>query len=155
MTEAARRVLDSCRGAVDDLPDGIQGDAWRRRWITAVVLLRAVGHVLKNVDSDQDHAYRDAIDAAWDSITTSKPNPLIFWGFIEDERNNILKENLTVAGQGVTVHLGAKPWSEHHYLINSGPFNGREQRDLLREAIAWWEGYLDQIDADAEAHRRS
>jgi hypothetical protein len=37
----------------------------------------------------------------------------------------------------------------HHYLINSGPFAGRDQRDVVNEAIAWWEAYLDAIDKAA------
>lgn len=53
------------------------------------------------------------------------------------------------AGQGVTVHLGQSKPAEHHYLVNTGPFAGRDQRDVLREAFAWWETYLNGIDEAA------
>jgi hypothetical protein len=58
-------------------------------------------------------------------------------------------ESVVRAGQGATVHLGQNKPTEHHYLINTGPFARQDQRDLLRRAIAWWEGYLDVIDLEA------
>lgn len=149
MTKAAREVLEDCRGAVDEIVDGIQGRSWRRRWVTAVVLLRTVGHVLEKVDVRISSEYRRAIDDAWAQLKSSKPNPEIFWQFIEAERNNIMKEYEVGAGQGATVRLGQNKPIEHHYLINSGPFAGRDQRVVLREAIAWWESYLDGIDREA------
>jgi hypothetical protein len=36
----------------------------------------------------------------------------------------------------------------YHYTINEGPYKGRDQRELLQEAIDWWEEYLDRIDKD-------
>jgi hypothetical protein len=44
MTRTAREVLKDCRGAVEEIGGGVQGRAWRRRWVTAVVLLRTVGY---------------------------------------------------------------------------------------------------------------
>jgi len=160
MTAAAREVLDDCRGALAELVDGVQGRQWRRRWVVAVVLLRAVGHVLDKVDAERSPAYRAAVSAWWARVKRSKPMPEIFWSFIEDERNTILKEYRTSAGQGATVQVGGIEFNLrtgevhadqpgptiHHYTINSGPFAGREQRDLLLEAIAWWERELDGID---------
>jgi len=76
-------------------------------------------------------------------------NPAIFWAFIYPERNNIVKEYEVGAGQGVTVHLGQNRPTEHHYLFNTGLFTGRDQREVLREAIAGWETYLDGVDRAA------
>ncbi|MGZ8215161.1 MAG: hypothetical protein ACXWTP_11740 [Methylosarcina sp.] len=161
MTTSARLVLEDCEEAATEIDSGVQGSAWRRRWITSVVLLRAVGHVLDKVDSSQSVAHKLAIDAAWKSLQQSRPKPAIFWGFIEDERNSILKEYKLSAGQGVTVRpggvsvnlvTGEQHASEglppiYHYVINDGPFKGRDQRHVLREAIEWWRSYLDAIDS--------
>ena len=146
MTLAAREVLEDCRGAVDEIGDGIQGRAWRRRWVAAVVLLRTVGYVLGKIDVNIGPRYKVAIDAAWKQLNGSKPRPVIFWEFIEAERNNIIHEYEVGAGQGATVHLGQNKPIENHYLVNTGPFTGRDQRDVLREAIEWWESYLNAID---------
>lgn len=160
MTAAAREVLEDCRGALTELSDGVHGRQWRRRWLVAVVLLRAVNHVLDKVDGESTPAYRAAVSKWWTRMKTTKPDPAIYWQFIEDERNNIIKQYRTVAGQGVTVRLGGIELNLHtgeqsadppgpaiyHYTINSGPFAGREQRSLLAEAIAWWERELDTID---------
>ena len=149
MTLAAREVLEDCRGAIDEIGGGIQGRAWRRRWVAAVVLLRTVGYVLAKIDVNISPRYEAAIKAAWKPLKNAKPEPAIFWDFIEAERDNIIHEYEVGAGQGVTVHLGQSRPVEHHYLVNTGPFAGRDQRVVLREAVAWWEQYLDAIDNEA------
>jgi len=87
MTAAARAVLADCEAALAEITHGVQGSAWRRRWINAVVLLRAVGHVLENVDTQRSAAYRTAIERAWKVLQASRPSPAIFWQFIFEERN--------------------------------------------------------------------
>ena len=147
MTRAAREVLEDSRVALAGFSDGIQGREWRVKWISAVVLLRAVGHVLDKVDGDNNDSLALAIQEAWRELQSTKPEPAIFWQFINDERNNILKEYLINAGQGVTVNLGSvPPHVTYHYVINSGPFAGREQRQLIGDAIDWWQCYLDRVD---------
>lgn len=149
MTLSAREALEDCRGAIDEIGGGIQGRPWRRRWVAAVVLLRTVGYVLAKIDVNISSRYKIAIEAAWSRLNQSKPEPPIFWEFIDAERHNIIHEYEVGAGQGVTVHLGQNKPTEHHYLVNTGPFAGRDQRDVLREAVTWWEQYLDNIDNEA------
>lgn len=149
MTRAAREVLEDCMGAVEEIGNGVQGRAWRRRWVAAVVLLRTVGYVLDTIDGRTSPAYRRAIDSAWVELSRTKPDPAIFWGFIDDERHKIIHQYELGAGQGATVYLGQSKPTEHHYLVNTGPFAGRDQRDVLREAIAWWKDYLDEVDQEA------
>ena len=165
MTSAAREALEDCRGALTELTEGIQGRQWSRRWIISIVLLRAVGHVLDNVDGIKSQEYRKAIDAWWKALKSTKPEPMIFWQLIDAERNTILKEYQTRAGQGVTIQLSgiqinlqtgeqkvdpSKP-ATYHYTINTGLFAGRDQRELIAEGIAWWERELNAIDSAASA----
>ena len=165
MTSAAREALEDCRGALAELTEGIQGCQWRRRWITSIVLSRAVGHVLNNVDGTRSEEYRKAVDTWWKALKSTKPEPMIFWHLIDEERNTILKEYQTRAGQGVTIQLSGiqinlqtgeqkidppKP-AIYHYMINTGPFAGRDQRELIAEGIAWWERELNAIDSAASA----
>ena len=48
--------------------------------------------------------------------------------------------------QGATVFIGQNKPTENHYTINDGYYKGYDQRDLLKEAIEWWEAYIDRID---------
>lgn len=148
MTTQARKVLADCNATITEIKDGIQGDEWRRRWITVVVLLRTVGYVLKNVDATQSEKLKKIVDDKWKSIHDTKPEPAIFWEFIEKERNNILKEYKINAGQGITIVIGGP--THYHYTINSGLFKGRDQLDVAQDAIEFWESYLDDIDSKAK-----
>ena len=33
-----------------------------------------------------------------------------------------------------------------HYPISAGAFGGRDQREVVRMAIKWWENYLNKIE---------
>jgi hypothetical protein len=160
MTAAAREVLADCRGALEELVDGVQGPTWRRRWIIAVVLLRAVGHVLEKVDGARSDKHKVEISRWWARLNSAKPNPAIFWLFIEEERNTIVKEYQTNAGQGVTVQgkvfeINLRTGEQkvdppkpplYHYTMNAGHYKDRDQRELIAEAIQWWETELDALD---------
>ena len=45
----SQEVISDCEAAVEVLEDCGYGAEWRRRWVTVVALLRAVGHVLHKV----------------------------------------------------------------------------------------------------------
>ena len=161
MTTAARQVLADCRGALEEFADGVEGPAWRRRWITAVVLLRTVGYVLKNVDGASTDKHKAEISRFWANLKSTKPNPAIFWRFIEEERNTIVHEYQTNAGQGVTVQgrvfeINVRTRKQkvdppkppvYHYTMNAGYYKDRDQRELIAEAIRWWEAELDALDS--------
>jgi hypothetical protein len=56
VTYHARVVLGDCEDALAELDSGAAGVEWRRRSVTTVALLRAVGHVLVKVDGPSDAA---------------------------------------------------------------------------------------------------
>ena len=141
MELVARTTLEDCRVARSNIDGQIQGSQWRVNWIAAVALLRAVGHVLKHqADVCGDPILEKIINDKWD-----QPKPDIYREFIEKERNNILKEYQINAGQGVTVRPG---WGEttRDYTINRGYGAGSDQREVLKDAIDWWDQYLSQIE---------
>ena len=167
MTKASREVLKDCKGALKDFKDGVQGNEWRRRWITSIVLLRTVGHVLSKVDALHNPLLSNIIDTEWKKLQDNKPEPRIFWEFIDKERNNILKEYQINAGQGITIRPGTlylnlstgKQTCEkslstlYHYRINSGYYKGKNQKDVLNEAIIWWDKYLTNIETQYKAKK--
>ncbi len=60
--------------------------------MATVSLLRAVGHVLNKVDGASCPEMRAAVDEVWSEWKADKTANAIFFDFIEDERNSILKE---------------------------------------------------------------
>ena len=97
------------------------------------------------------------IDTAWKKLFSSKAEPKIFWRFIDEGRNLVLKEyqlgittRVIAKGQllpeGVsTDQIPPKP-PKIEYLISWGEYGGHPQKEILLEAIAWWKTYLDEID---------
>ena len=165
VTRYARIVLADCEDALAELNSGPTGVEWRRRWVTTVALLRAVGHVLSKVDRAADADLANAIDASFAALKASKPCPAIFWEFIDRERNNVLKMYRIGAGQGVTVRPGtaivdaelrqigslASGPTTYEHLMRTGPFADKDPRALVAEAIQWWRSYLDAIDQRARS----
>jgi hypothetical protein len=163
MTQHARVVLEDCRGALADLVDGIEGSLWRRRWFAALALLRAVGHVLEKVDASNEPAMGVAIRAWWKELKQSKASSPIFWEFIENLRNSAIKEYRLGADASSRLKMLRRPHVPpgrvrprpgrttrvHAYAVADGVFAGRDQRDVVAEAIRWWEQQLDRIDRDA------
>ncbi|MEX3982138.1 hypothetical protein AB4Y45_24530 [Paraburkholderia sp. EG287A] len=91
MTRAARIVLQDTRHAIREHSDTLQAEAFRVSWFGIVGLLRSVGHVLDKVDAESSPEMRRAIREKWSELTATRPEPMIFWGFIEAERNRFLK----------------------------------------------------------------
>ena len=161
MTVAARRVLTDCETALEMLEDEQDEQRWRVLWIGALALLRAVGHVLRNVDGQIPRA-RAAIDAAYESWT-AKPEHLVFQEFIEKERNNVLKDYQLNVLDSAEVHVAVVVGdSDAGYVTDEMPFVldenlfrpvevgfgvGEDARDVYREAIEWWEAQLSRLEA--------
>ena len=129
---------------------------FRVHWAACLTLLRAVGHVLDKVDSKHSPAVKTAVKAAYQRWKADPEGAAIFWHFIEAERNLVLKEYETrfdlsgfdvvvedEEGQPKTEWLGP----EYYIRITAGPFIAEDARELVRDAIEWWEGELQRIEA--------
>jgi hypothetical protein len=111
-TQYARVVLSDCEESLLELLNSKQ-ETLRRRWVATLALLRAVGNVLGNVDVESSDVAKAQIEAEWAATNRSYPEPKIFWKFIWDERNTVLKQyrfavrgNVTIAMPGTTANAG-------------------------------------------------
>jgi hypothetical protein len=100
------------------------------------------------------------VDREWKALNQSKPEPLILWKFIEEERNNVLKAYRGSARQHVTVrppttHINLTTGEEtesgggptlYSHVMADGPLAGQDPRDLVERGIEWWSKYLARID---------
>src|SRR6058998_1514510 len=144
MNLTARTVLSDCKNAHALLDDESHTIRFRLFWVAGVALLRAVGHVLQKVDAERNPAMKLQIERAYSEWKRDKETNAIFWEFIEDERNNILKEYAIgfLAGPiDVLVQPGAEIVSLDGNLfcpIADGRYAGEDGRDVMADAITWW-----------------
>lgn len=115
------------------LEDEEDGQRWRVLWAGAMALVRAVGHVLRKVDGENKDV-SPLVEAAWTRWKADRSANAVFWEFIEDERNNILKEirfnvlDSAVVGLGV-VEIHRNPESDHAvayetpFALGENPFS--------------------------------
>jgi hypothetical protein len=153
--EAVRAKLEDERGWVE----------WRLYWVTAVVLVRAVGHVLDKVDGAASPVVRKVANELYKKWKKAEGLDVIFRDFIEQERNSILKEYEFGMSEGpvpVSARLQNPDTGElflQHALIEeniyrpmrNGPYEGEDGRTLLDEAISWWTIQLDLVDKESGA----
>jgi hypothetical protein len=159
----AHVVLQDVKHAIRNYDCSLQAEAFRISWFTVISLLRAVGHVLKNQDANTSPALAQAISDKWRQLQDSKPQPLIFWGFIEFERNRFLKEYVAgvtrtatietlIPGVYATVDLAnlrggvvtSLPTPQSY--LSSGPFEGQIEKDVAWRAYEWWQEYLRDVE---------
>ena len=75
----------------------------------------------------------------------------VFWEFIENERNQVLKQyelgflpgTVAVAVDGEVFQLGDTLFSP----MSAGPYAWEDCRDVLAEAVEWWQVQLNQVEA--------
>ena len=167
MTYAARQVLSDARLALDMLQAEIDPDRWRVHWAGGVALLRAVGHVLLNVDQRANVELARIADAAHRRWRSADPAHAVYRDFVLEERNSILKEYRSKVHPldkvPVAIHLTlVKPETgEVRYFdqvadldenlfrpLLEGYGEGEDARDVFEEAIDWWERELMHIEKE-------
>jgi hypothetical protein len=158
----ARVVLNDCRFALLELKRNPAGEHWRILLVASCTLLRTVAEALFKVDMDNPlhpPELRKAVKDFYDELGTSNPKPQIYWEFIREHANKILHEYDLRATQGIT----ARPTGENHpitgakkmeitgrsYTIRTGPYQGKDPRDVIEEAIDWWDDQLSDIECKA------
>jgi hypothetical protein len=158
--DKAREVLDWCRHAHQKMGSDQTVPDWVLIWVGASVLLRAVGHVLEKKDAKSDTRLKKAQSDWWNTLKAKEPD---IWTFIDRHRNALLKEaelaveqsvkfTLSLSGDAIPRHAPQPPPSPiYTYQMTSDHFAGRDPRDLVREAIGWWEEQLDDIEQKAAA----
>ena len=165
MTFKARKVLSDCEIALEMLENEEDLERWRVVWAGAMALLRAVGHVLAKEDG-RNPKLHPFVDAAYRRWKDDRVANQIFWNFIEEERNNILKqyhfniypmdqtdvivipdtENIGTDESSPTPKVFSITGSLYRPIVD-GFCEGDDARDVYREALEWWKTELNAIEA--------
>lgn len=148
---AARRVLRDAYRARHDFSVALDLDdlaTIRLRWITAITILRAVGHALRKIDAARSCALCSAIDSAWNRWKSQPFQHLIFNEFIEKERNTILKEYRSSLFPSPAEKQGMldAPAIYPAILIGDRAYSPLQ---AIEVSIEWWETELWHIEAQA------
>ncbi len=172
MTIQARTALNDCKLALELLEEEKDFARWRVLWVSAITLCRLVGHVLEKVDA-QDSAEKKLVNDAYKEWKGDTPQHEIFREFIEKHRNTLLKEyefnQHPMEAVPVAVEFLAQNPETGETWVNrqvanldeniyrpllGGYREGDDARDVLGEAINWWEDQLDTLENKIYAHRR-
>jgi hypothetical protein len=154
----ARTVLADAGVALDLADQVLDPVQFRIHWVALLALLRAVGHVLKEVDRQQGPPLRQAIDDRWKQWEADRTGNRIFWDFIKDERDLVLKTyDIRYEEDDVTIeesrdgrvirHLNVPFFSK----LLAGSFAGQPALQVARAAVAWWSRELDAIEQCARS----
>lgn len=148
----ARQVLNDCRRAHTLLENEEDPQVFRILWAAAVALCRSVGHVLDKVDRVTYASISGNMDVKWLQVKGQPDKHAIFHQFIDRERNCVLKEAGSSYDDGPQT-LVVLPINEEHTLdellfcpIQDGRYAGEDCRDVLLEAISWWDHYLLELE---------
>jgi hypothetical protein len=154
-------VLGDCEHALSDLATSANTVFQHPRWVALITLLRAVGHVLEKVDGPAASTeIKKRIDAAWQQLKADQKRPHIFYDFIEAERNDTIKQYEIGSAVNVIIKMPSADWmpassdprggtttTTYQWFMRDGPYQGRDPRELAREAIDFWKAYLDKINS--------
>jgi hypothetical protein len=161
MTLAAHAPLDDAFIVAKLLEDHDDDTIFRINWVAFCALMRTIGHVLDKVDGAQSAHRREVVDRRWVEWKSHRDQHSIFWEFIEDERNAILKEYEFGYQQGdVWVGVEGPDGYETHRLdagvyrpMLSDRFVGEDARDIAQEALQWWRHELSVIERELSGMR--
>ena len=141
----AQQILDRGQVALEMLEEENDFARIPVLWTAGVAIARSVGHVLK-IDAAADPQIERRLNQRWPQW---KEEP-IFKNFIEDERNLILKEGAGGFATSSKTQLTARGerFSLDHTIywpMHDGPYAGEDCRDVLREALDWWQAKLSEL----------
>jgi hypothetical protein len=108
---------------------------WKVFWVAGVATLRIIGHVLAKVDGSISAIHKAEITRLWDEWKADRSEHAIFWDFIEEERNSILK----------TYEFGAQ-------LVETGGgadilfSDGDSAFGKFADALYWWRAQLEELE---------
>jgi hypothetical protein len=109
-----------------------------------------VGHALRKVDAARNPELKPIVEQRYTAWKADPERARIFFEFIEQERNLILKEyEVRIEfSPMITTSEATHAWrvgSNIFCPVASGYYAAQDVRDVLREAVAWWDAELNRI----------
>jgi len=124
-----------------------QGADWVLTWVGTLSLLRSIGHIMENVSKG---IVKEVNQELFREVNSDRETHKVFHEFVREYRNIVLKEGDLMAGQGIGLFT---PRITITYPLRVGAYEGRDQTEILSEAIDWWKWYLDEVELRVGARR--
>lgn len=137
---SSRQVLRDAYASVHKFERAKTRTDRRLYWVLAITLLRAVGHVLHKTDAERSTFLNEAVSYYY---SLWKANPLqnaIFTLFIEQNRNEILKE--------YSIDPTVEEYADY-VLVGTDALKPEKALEL---SLEWWEAQLAMIEDRAQAN---
>jgi len=148
----SQKVLDDTWISLSLMEKASNDEELRVYWVSTICLLRMIGHVLHKVDSKLSITHKAVIDKWWSEINQNKPEPTIFWTFINESRNLVLKEYelnfITYKCEWIDTDSEGKI-DVIDDTIHITP-DGHELFEQLSDALLWWQAELSSINRLAQ-----
>jgi hypothetical protein len=164
MTAAARKVLDDCRVALEMLKEEERPDRWRIIWVSTLALVRGVANVLSTVDCRTP--FQKSVFEVMLRDWYTKPEHDIFQKFIMSGRSMVLQDygvsqglsdqtplDLARIEHDRSIEIDYSQFDLSRHLVPSEYRPGADAKEILADAIAWWDLQLNIFDeAAGESH---
>jgi hypothetical protein len=134
----ARRVLNDARAASLMFKAEPVDVDFRLSVVLNITLLRTVGYVIESENTGSNKVKSD------EYFHKHIKNKKIFKYFIEQFRNNLVKEYASKIGWSSTTTLDGRIRFE--YPIRDGVYEGKDIRKLIKSSIKFWERHLDALE---------
>lgn len=145
----ARKAWEDLRLAASMLEDEVDPNRFRVLWVACITLARAIGHVLDKNDGMDVKRLANELYNEWTSPNSKES---IFTDFINKDRNLLLKEySFNYADDGLVLVADDLVVSaidgDLYKPIEDSEYAGQDCRDVLNDAIEWWDRQLSIIEA--------
>jgi hypothetical protein len=135
----------------------------RIRWVTVLVLLSSVEDALEK-DKREFTGKCEIVDEAISDLE----NEIIYSDFIKEQRNNIVHQYEFAVGEvkistaEFTIPFLSRDGEEFtfrmptgiSYPITHGTYSGRDQTEIVSEAISFWDKFLTKVEKKIQAAAR-
>ena len=138
--ERTHRAISDFKYALEAFSKKPIAEDFRLTLFLCLCLIRAIGQIVKNEVEEMP-----TLKLFQQKLYQSKRNDILYTEFIKKFRDEIVKEyGVGVSWASITEYETAKHRME--YRITRGIYEDRDVRELLQEAVDWWENYVNILE---------
>lgn len=148
----ARRMLLDCLQNRRDLDSAEMGTtAWRNAWVGTIAVLRGIGHALAKEDALRSRYLAVAVETAWERWKNDLYSSQVFFGFIDAERNDLLKGYRFINQRKIYSQASVESFAAQHQVLIAG--QAVPPSTAAKIAWNWIRREIQKVEAHADSLR--